>query len=412
MKKESYSSNFSLKLYVLFQKVPILRKFKIILFFTDTILLLFIKKPKRHNSQKKQIIIIYNYAFGDGIIWLTSIKGIRKLYPKNLYYITLICQNGLNPIYENSKLFDEVISYNLTESTFNMKKRFKLFKLLRNKYYDIVIDPIGANECTTNIFMSRAVCAENKITIIDKINMPVMCPNWLSNRIYTQIIQIKDRNISLLEYYAELLRGLGLNNYNVELHKIETKKPKIELPKEYYIVFPSASTELKRWPIEKYAELIKRIHNLYKIPILFCGTNSDIDSINELKSYIDDIPFIDIVEKTTLLEFIHVIKMAKFIITNDTSTYHIGVVNQVPSAIITGGYTYDRYVSYKFKNMNKYLKPYIVIHKMKCFNCDNNCHRLTKRDKIWPCLNEISVDDAWNVVSKMIKNQIGDNYES
>lgn len=411
MKKESYISNISLKLYVLFQRHPFLRNLKNILFFTDALLLIFIKKPKKKNNPKKQIFIMYNYAFGDGIIFLNSISGIRKIYPNDKYFITLICQKGLASIYENSKLFDEVISYNLTESTFNVKKRFKLFKLLRNKYYDIVLDPIGANECTTNIFMSRALCAENKITIIDKLNMPVLCPNWLSKLIYNQIIEINEKSISLLEYYAYFLRGLGLDNYNIKLESINSIKPTIKLPKNYFIVFPSASTELKRWSVENYAELIRRIYDKSKLTLLFCGTKSDMHAIQELKKLIENIPYCDIVGKTSLLEFIDVIKNAKFVITNDTSTYHIGVINQVPTAIITGGYTYDRYVSYKFEDMDKYLKPYIIVHKMSCFNCDNNCTKLKKDDKVWPCLRKISIDSAWTIVNKMIDDSIGGKNE-
>ncbi len=402
MKKEGYSSSFSLKLYVLAQRFPLLRYFKVILYFFDGILLLFIKKPKKDKDGKKKVLIIYNYAFGDGIIFLNAFDSIRKIYPKSKFEVSLICQKGLNSIYENSNMFDEVISYDLTRSTFHLGIRFSLYKLLRRKYYDIVLDPIGVAECTMNVFMSRVLCANQKITILDTTLDSKRCPKFIYNSIYTEIVKVRISNLSLLEYYGELICKLMNTEYKVGFHKMDV--PQVELPTKYFIAFPSASTQLKRWPSERYAILVKKIYEYTKIPLLFCGTNSDTDSINELKSLIEGIPYYDYVNQTSLLEFINVVQKASFVITNDTSTYHIAVTQQVPVTIITGGYTYSRYVEYKFKDMEKYKKPYIAAKCMDCFNCDNDCKKLKKTDTIWPCLNDVTVDLAWSKVKEMIDN--------
>ncbi len=405
MKKNSakYMSEFSLKLYNICQRIPAFRYFKVILYYVDFFLLLFIRKPKYVDNGKKKILIIYNYAFGDGIIWLCSMKHLRELYAKKDYHITLICQKGLNTLYENEDIFDEVIGYDLTKATYNLKTRYKLYKLLRKTYYDIVLDPIGCAECTTNVFMSRAAVAKNKITILDATLDNYMCPKYIYNRIYTEIFKLNEPGVSLIEFYAFFLRKLGLKKFKVKLEPIRAKKiQKISLPKEYFIIFPSSSTKLKKWPIERYAQIAHRIYKKTKLPILFCGTASDIEAINELKEKTKDIPQFDIVGETSLLEFIYVVKKAKFVVTNDTSTYHIAVTNEIPVAIITGGYTYNRYVEYKFDGNEKYKKPYIIVHKMPCFNCDNKCSKINRSDKIWPCLDAITVDYAWKIIEKMI----------
>ena len=393
----------SYRLYVLCQKFPFLRYLKSLLYFTDYFLLLFIKKPKYDkNRKRKEVLVIYNYAFGDGIIFLCAAKGLRKIYPKNKYNITLICQKGLNILYENENIFDKVIPYDLIGATVNLKTRFSLFKFIRKKYYDIVLDPIGVGECTTNVFMCRAIKAKDNITILDTTLNKYLCPKWMHEKIYTKIIKVTEPKLSLIEYYAEFVRGLGYNNFKIKLDGINVKNFNIKLPKEYFIVFPSAGTLMKRWPVEKYAEIIKRVYKKTKLPLLFCGTNTDIDSINDLKPLVSDIPQYDFVNKTSLLEFIEIIKRAKFVIANDTSAYHIAVTNNVPVTIIAGGYTYDRYVKYEFKGIDKYKKPYIVTKNLDCFNCDNNCKKLKKENKIWPCLESIDVEEAWKVVNRMI----------
>ena len=61
------------------------------------------------------------------------------------------------------------------------------------------------------------------------------------------------------DYISEYKRVLSRNindKYKIVYHKQDYKIKNLELPKEYYIVFPSASTKLKRWPIQRYAEII------------------------------------------------------------------------------------------------------------------------------------------------------------
>lgn len=404
MKNNNYSSKFSLFLYNIFQRFPIFRNFKIIFYFIDGIILLFIKKPKVENNRKrKKIFIIYNYAFGDGVIWLTAGKQLRHIYPKKNYEISIICQKGIHSLYENQNIFDKVIPYDLTRSTFNLKLRFKLFKLLRNNYYDIILDPIGPIECTMNVFMSRVLVSKEKKTILD-VRMNSMCPKWIIKNIYTEVYHSNIKNISLIDFYAEFIRQLGYKNYETSLIPLQKSKLSFKLPKKYFVIFPSASTNMKKWPIERYAELTNKIYNELKIPLLLCGTDSDKNDIEKFEKLLNFDNVLDIVGKTSLLEFIETLRKASLIVTNDTSTYHIGVIHEVPTVIITGGYTYNKYVTYNFVNSDKYLKPCIITSKnIKCFNCDNKCIKLTNNDKIWPCLNEISLEETWKTVKKYIK---------
>lgn len=402
MKSEKYISNFSLKLYNLCQRIPVLRKFKVILYFFDSILLMFIRKPKYTYSKKKKIFVIYNYAFGDGVIWLSAANKLRKIYPVDKFQITLICQKGLQSLYENENIFDEVIAYDLTASTFNPKVRFNLFKQLRKQSYDIVLDPIGVAECTTNVFMTRALQAKEKITLLDTTLNEKLCPKWLYTHIYTKIYEIEESGLSLLEYYGKFMSFLGHENFAIELTGLKDANCSVDLPDAYFIVFPSASTELKKWPVERYVELTKRIYETTKLPLLICGTKADKDSMDKYTSLLHEIPYFNVLGKTSLLEFIQVVKRAKLVITNDTSTYHIAAMNQTPVAIITGGYTYDRYVSYKFDNMDQFRKPCIIVHNMNCFNCDNKCKYLKSQDKIWPCLEKVSTEYAWTKLKDLI----------
>lgn len=406
MKKDNnskeYISSFFKNVSGLFQKNLFLRSIKKALYYVDAILLLFIKKPKYENSKKKKVLLIYNLAFGDGVIFRCALIHIRKIYPKNKYDITLICQNGINKLYEYDELFDEIIPINFNKSTVSLKERFRNFKIIRRKYYDIVIDPVGTNEWLTNIFYTRASVSKEKIGYHDN-TIDSYCSLKKLNKIYTKILYLDTPSLSLIEYYGEFFNMLSNKKINIEVgfEKIITMPNNFRLPEKYYIIFPSASMQLKRYSVDSYAFLAEKIYNKTKMKLVIVGTNTDKDAVEKLKEKLN-VPYIDLFGKTSLNDYIDIIKKSSLVVTNDTSAYHIAVIEEVPCAIITGGYTYYRYVEYKFKRCNEYRKPCIIIHKMPCFDCGNRCKLLKKDSKNWPCLEKITKDYAWKKIEKLL----------
>ena len=395
-KSKNYLGDAFIKIYSLFQKSSLLKKLKSIMYYFDRIIMLFIKKPKYKESSKKKILIIYNLAFGDGIVFLNALKNIRNIYPQDNYEITISIQKGLEKIYDSTKLFDRIIQLDYNKSTVNIKERIKTIKKINDTYYDIVLDPVGANECLTNVLMTRNAKGKEKIGCVFT-EYEKSCSKHIVKKTYNTIKTINEK--TLIEQYYSFF----YDKYNVEYCELPKKEFTGALPNNYFLVFPSASMELKKWPLDRYAEIINRIYEKTKYSLVLCGTKVDKEDCDQLQVLLDKkIPVINLIGKTNLLEFISIIEKANFVITNDTSTYHISVVNQTPVTIISGSYTYDRYVSYDFKGCSKYIKPYIAAKKMDCMNCYNKCSKIKKNDKLWPCLSAISTDDAWKVINRMI----------
>ena len=248
--------------------------------------------------------------------------------------------------------------------------------------------------------MTRNVRGKEKIgCVFDEYDK--MCPKRVLKKTFDKIITIRSKTL-IEQYYC-----FFYDDYIIKYCNLPKKKSKYNLPKEYFMVFPSASMELKKWPIERYAEIVNKIFKKTNLTLVLCGTKSDKNDNDDLVKIIDNsIPYIDLIGKTSLLEFIDIIDNAKFVITNDTSTYHIAVINQTPVAIISGAYTYDRYVSYDFTGCEEYKRPYVIVNKTDCMNCYNRCSKMNKECKIWPCLEEITVNDAWKVINKMIDDNL------
>lgn len=400
MKKEKHENqNLSDKTKIL-TKLKLINLFKYLVYFLDRILCIFIKKPKKDLNAKKQVLILANLGLGDAMNFLSVAEKYRKAYPKDKYEITLYVSNHLDELMKKETDFDNVELVPFNQIVTDIKKRINLIKKIRKTYYTAVIDIMGVTGCTPSMYLMASAVAEEKISIINKAYS--ICPKFFYKRIYTKLIEINNKKITNIEYYHYLANELfNIKDDTIKFHKIKEIDLKIDLPKEYYIVYPSASLDKKKWEYEKYAELIEKIYVKTKLPVVFCGTNSDIKDVEEVTKNIKTAKYINILGKTSVLEFIEVIRRAKFVITNDTGAYHIALGLEVPVSIITGGYTYDRFVTYNFKN-NPYKKPYIITNKRECFNCNSNCKYLEKGQEKWPCLQAVTVDYAWKIVEKMI----------
>lgn len=407
MKKDdkSYFSDLFKNIAGLVQKNKFLRNSKKLFYFIDSIILSTIKKPIYKPTQKKNVLVIFNIALGDGVIFRCTSIHLRKVFPKKQYNLILACQKGLNSIYEKDNVFDSIIPIDFNSGTLNLKQRRNNYKILRKIYYDIVIDPVGISDWTTNIFATRACISKEKVGYID-IDENCKCDMKKLNKIYTNIIKINGYNVSLVDLYATFFnKYAGKELIKPGLEKLIIKNnDKLDLPKEYFIVFPSASLKLKRWSIDKYVEITNKIYDKIKIPLVIVGTKADEESLDLFKEKLN-IPFIDLVNKTSLNDYFNIIRNSSLLVTNDTSAYHIGVMEEVPTVIITGGYTDFRYSQYNFKRKDEFKRPCVVVYPMDCFNCNNWCSKLKSTDENWPCLEAISSDYAWDKIEKYIDDR-------
>lgn len=392
--------NFFSKLQVWIKNFPILNLFKHLFFIFDSIVIIFFKKPKK--CEKKQVLILANLGLGDAMDFLSVANKYRKYYDKEIYEITFVTSNGLKKLFESESDFDNIYQKNFNEITVNLKKRFAFINFLREKYWDVAIEIMGPNGCSPSLYLMHTIKADNKYSLLNKAISN--CPMYMIRKTYNNLFTVDDIKMSNIEYYNRAYEMI-CNDKNNIIEYVKTKQydKEVDLPKDYYIVFPSASTDRKRWPIDRYAKLIDKIYNETKLPVVFCGTSIDTKDVELLVSLIDKkTKYINILGKTSIPAFIQVIKEAKFVITNDTGAYHIAVIEEVPVAIISGVYTYEGFVLYDFKGNDRYKKPYTIVSLRDCKNCMGRCIH-SKSNDVYPCLNDITIDNAWKVVKKMIE---------
>lgn len=402
MKKNKQEKQRTLfyRVLTLITRKPILQNIRILFYFYDSVVLKLVKKPKKVQTGKKELLIVFTLPLGDCVIFLGGIESLRKIYPSEKYRISIACQKGYEELF--APHFDCVIPLEYTKASVDPVYRASMWKVLRGKYYDVVLDPIGCEECSPNVFTVNAVCATQKIGVFSDSDKKVQCPEWMRRGIYNQILQNKCKNLHKVKYYAWFWSELGDKECEPQLAKLPKLEFRRKLPDRYFVVFPSASLQMKQWPVERFAEVTKRIYKKMGYPLVVCGTGRDALVIEEFLKQIPDVPVYNFLGSTTVSEFIEILGRAELLLTNDTSAYHIGVAKRRKVCIVTGRSAYDTYINYQDIECDK-QKLSVVCHKGICYNCNDVCRFL--KGETYPCVSENTVEDVWCAVEKLLGDE-------
>ena len=170
--------------------------------------------------------------------------------------------------------------------------------------------------------------------------------------------------------------------------------PEYPLPTPYMVLAPSASFAPKRWPIENFVELAKRIiaKTNYHVVILAGPTDDFCSQFNEITSE----RLHNLQGKTSLKESMNILAHTKLCVGNDSGMNHITEAHGIPCLTLFGptdpkfGFA-PHGESSKFISKELYCKPCSTTGKKECF-----------RDRLY-CMEMISVDEVEAMTLAMLE---------
>jgi heptosyltransferase-1 len=101
------------------------------------------------------------------------------------------------------------------------------------------------------------------------------------------------------------------------------------LPQPWIAVAPGARWLTKRWPVEKFTELLNQTQNAFGGTAVLLGAPDDITLSVELASSLKH-PCVDLTGKTSIAEMVAVLSRSSVMISNDTGPLHVAAALGVP----------------------------------------------------------------------------------
>jgi len=321
---------------------------------------------KASNVSNKTLAIIKIDEIGDYVLFRNFLKEIRFSNKFRDFNITLIGNHAWKEIaeYFDAKFVDKFIWLDKNKFIKSKQYRNEKLKLIKDMEFEYVLNPVSSRNFLSDDLIIRNSTAGEKIGYLsDSSNSPALL-NKFSNKFYTTLINLPEHiNFEFYrnKYFFEVVIGqkILIDKPSFDLKKMSNLK---DVTKQYILIFPGASRKYKRWPVDKFIELIKYILKNYNYNIVISGGKAEMEISNQIFNNIGDNRLINQAGRTSLVDLIYLIYSSDLVISNDTAGAHISSVLGINTIILCDGSRFGRFSPYPnnlFPNVYSIFPSYI-----------------------------------------------------
>lgn len=306
------------------------------------------------DEYKNSIIVIRDDGIGDLLMGVSAFKKLKDANPGKKLVLATYQRNV--EMMDGFGIFDELISIpdGQKYAPLPIPGDAKFFDLidLEMDFKPILGAPREDNKVNRHISFSKKLGLDQEFELVPMPDYP----------------QAKVR-------IEKILRDMG-----------------ISLDQKFVVLNLISANPARSWWEPYYPELIKAVEDMGFIPII-TGTKESF--------YYKGKKIINLTGKTkTIAEFIEVVKLGKYVISTDTSAYHIAALAGIPFlAIFTGGVKPESRLG--FYDKYEVLEPPASL---KCYPCwDEGCKDLSVRWKKDPCRLIIKPEEAIEKFKELVE---------
>lgn len=352
-------------------------------------------------SSPDSILAIRLSSFGDVLMTIPAVKALREYYPNA--HLAWLVEGSVGELLAHQGFIDEVIRFprgsiqgsmrsgNLTKATKEMRG---FLKRLRGGEYDLILDFHGIIK---SALFSKLVKGKRTIGFGKSL------AKEKSHLFYHECVECENKRLHKVERNMLIPRHLGID-IRVPTIKLEASPDAESYVKEFLVhegiapplfainPFSSKGSAFKRWDMERYGELIRRItsENLGKAIILWGPGEKE--EAKHLKEIAGEGAFLSC--PTDVPQLLALLRRVDMYIGGDTGMMHLAALAGTQVLAIFGPTDH--------KINGPYGPNHTIIRKdLPCSPCKNKDCRERK------CLMEITVDEVFRAVLEMHKNVKG-----
>lgn len=330
---------------------------------------------------------------GDVVMQSSFVRWLRLVSPNAK--ISFLTSKEFESLVSEIEEVDEVILYERQSGFKDIKQIINLAKRLSS--VDLVFD-LHANTRTKllSVFMLAPFIKVDKRSVLRKILVNTK-RDFLSATSSQHFRTIED--FSFLSgspaIKEDLFRSQGVVS-KTTLTKIRSHKNSYE---KTIVISPVASFEAKRWPMEKYEELINLISSdstlsELKIKVIAGPGDTYCSELGQGNSQVENLQ-----GRTSLGETIEEISKAMVCITNDTGSLHIAESFGVPTGAIFGPTS----PSFGFRPHLKESK--VFWSEISCSPCSTTGSKDCYRDQLY-CMLEINPYNVYSYIREILSSDL------
>lgn len=345
-----------------------------------------------NSSAFSKVLIIRLSSMGDILLTSALVRMIKSKYPN--IQLDFALANSFFEIYKFNPYISNLFEYDKSKYSNEQEKDKKIWlKSADIEKYDLIID---LQKNIRSYRLSKGIY--NNISKIKKNRINKLSLKYFKKPSNNNIIQIPDIYAAAAAPLELSDDGLGLEIWlpkDIEQKTYTPHSRQSEIGDKLKIaIAPGAHHFTKRWPAEKFAELINLSAKEYDAEFLLLGGPKDSEICAHIKSAVER-SVNDCSGSKSIIETAEYLDECSLLITNDTGVMHIAAARQVPICAIFGSTVREfGFAPYRVKHE-------IVEKNLKCRPCTHigraNCPK-----KHFDCMNKISPLDIMSSMERLL----------
>lgn len=363
------------------------------------------------------IIIIETGVLGDCILVIDAFKKVQKYCQDNNMKLTVVCGKTMARLFSDNADLNEIkyICYkNRDEVSIGELK--ELAAELRGTKYNWLLmrdsNPLGFRiaglvRASKSMYYSYDVDRRNKVDL-------------LMAKKYFKDVRNFDDNIFIPNIWKEMLKNIGINDYQPKIAKIHDKEnvDKAWLPsKEYILVCPEGSNTNKNFTISQCENIIDYLNEKYSYDVVFCTNARDENYTIKLEKMLSEKKVVSYINRTNFGQFVTLVANARMMIGCDSGSIHLAAALEI-EGIYLGGYWDESYFlpyNYEDENSRKMSPRGVYVRKKpECMYCGvlsdkvelekyKKCRTQIEKGLPFDCISEILFDDVRMEIDNFLK---------
>lgn len=306
-------------------------------------------KLVRTTPGPNHLLLVKTDEIGDYMLARNLLPYFKKSGRYKGYKITLVGNSIFRQVFEayDKDAADEVIWIKKKEFRRNPLYRFRILKQVRKQGATVAVNLVYSRRFRMDDGLVAVSGAPVRIGMVNDEPVP-SAERWLTpSSIYTQLLDSGDE--MLFDAYRNArFAGQLLQVSIAPVSTAVTVRDAADhfgLPAAYFVVFPGSGIKSKKWPPEHFAAVAAYLVQTYGWTPVLCGSAADKeDALQFIQAFGDGV--VDLTGKTSLPQFLSVLKEAHCLVSVDTGSVHLAAAVQCPVFALFSGLHYGRFAPY------------------------------------------------------------------
>lgn len=336
-------------------------------------------------------------SIGDIVLSSALLRVMRQAAGKDAR-IDFVVRKDFAELVRSSHHLSIVHEYDVDSGFDGLKK---LAGELYDEHYDLVVD---IHDSIRTKFL-RTACRSKETVVIDKRKFERWLLVNMKRNAYDDDLSLADRYIETVEKYGVKNDGKGLEVFipDTTLFEVSGKMGRLKLDRFEKVVgiCPGSKHFTKRWQKEKFADVAVRAAKEFQAKVhLFGGADEREDCsfvADEVSRRVSPDAVSNFAGEFSLLESAAALEFCDVVVTNDSGLTHIAAAKQRKIVAIFGS-TVKEFGFFPYGT-----ESIVVEHKgLECRPCTHIGRKSCPKEH-FKCLADISVDEVFEAVRKMIR---------